>query len=102
VDGEISPCAKVLALDNRTLIAKLGDVHHGLTHLKNRYNLVTCSRLQSACEREGIAEDFRGGCFASNYQSRGDIFVPDRQDHRFSVLKRSACAGCSAHGPSPR
>ena len=98
VDGEISPCAKVLALDNKKLVAKLGDVQYGLTHLKNRQALVSCSQLQAACERQGIADEFRGGCFASNYQSSGDIFVPNLQDHTFSVMKRNVCAGCSAHG----
>jgi uncharacterized protein len=98
VDGEISPCAKVLALDNKNLVAKLGDVRYGLTHLKNRHGLVACDQLDAACQREGIAEDFRGGCFASNYERNGVIFVPNLQDHAFSLMKRTICAGCAAHG----
>ncbi len=31
VNGEISPCSKILALNNRDLLAKLGDVRYGLT-----------------------------------------------------------------------
>ena len=95
VDGEISPCAKVLALDNKTFVAELGDARYGLTHLRSRQGLVSCSELQAACERQGIAEDFRGGCFASNCQASGDIFVPNRQDHTFSLTKQSIRLGCS-------
>jgi uncharacterized protein len=100
VNGEVSPCSKILALDNRNLLAKLGDVQYGLTHLKNRFDLVSCHQLHAACEQEGIAEDFRGGCFASNYDGSGDLFIPNLQDHKFSLMKRSICAGCSAHGGS--
>jgi uncharacterized protein len=98
VNGEISPCSKILALDNKNLLAKLGDVRYGLTHLKNRLDLVSCNQLQAACVQEGIAQDFHGGCFASNYEGAGSLFVPNLQDHKFSLLKRNICAGCSAHG----
>jgi uncharacterized protein len=98
VTGEISPCAKVLALDNRTLLAKLGDVHHGLTHLRTRAELVSCTALRTACERQGIAEAFHGGCFATNYTDSGDLFVPSAQEHAFSLVRRTACGGCAAQG----
>ena len=86
--GEVSSCSKVLALDNRRLIAKLGDVRYGLTHLANRAELVSCSRLESACGALGIAADFRGGCLAANYEQNGDLFQPNLQDHEFSKLNR--------------
>lgn len=96
VDGEISPCAKVLALDNRRLVSRLGDVHHGVYRLRERLSLVSCSRLKDECDQQGIAEEFRGGCFASNYQATGDVFRPNLQDHRFSLLQRTVCGGCSS------
>jgi uncharacterized protein len=97
VDGEISPCSKILALDNRSLVGKLGDIRYGLSHLKNRGDLVTCTPLRRAVLEQGIQNTFRGGCFASNHEAQGDMFVPNMQDHMFSVLERSKCAGCSSH-----
>jgi uncharacterized protein len=102
VNGEISPCSKILALDNKNLLAKLGDVHYGLTHLKNRQDLVSCAQLYGACVQQGIAHEFQGGCFASNYEGSGNLFIPNLQDHAFSLMKRSICAGCSAHGQQAR
>jgi uncharacterized protein len=96
VNGEISSCSKVLALNNKQLLAKLGDVQYGLTHLRNRLNLVGCSQLRSACEAQGIAEDFQGGCFVENYDDNGDLFQPSMQGYLFSKLIRSACSGCNA------
>jgi uncharacterized protein len=96
VDGELSPCSKILALDNKKLLAKLGDVNYGLTHLRNRSELVTCSRLTSACHARNIAAEYQGGCFASNYSAHQDLYMPNLQDHQFSILNRSICAGCSA------
>lgn len=101
VNGEISPCSKVRALNNRNLLAKLGDVRYGLTHLKNRADLVGCSQLRAACDRRGITGEFRGGCFASNYEENRDLFAPSMQDHAFSLVRRSVCSGCSAHARSP-
>ncbi|HHT9119831.1 MAG TPA: radical SAM protein [Candidatus Hypogeohydataceae bacterium YC41] len=87
VDGQISPCSKVLALDNRRLLGKLGDVHYGLTHPKNRFELASCTQLRAACENRGIAADFKGGCFASNYEENNDLFVPSMEHYAFSKLK---------------
>lgn len=95
INGEISPCSKVLALNNKQLLAKLGDIRYGLSYVHNRFDLVSCSKLQSACEAHRIAEEFQGGCFASNYEDNYDIFQPSIQDHKFSLLKRSACSGCA-------
>jgi uncharacterized protein len=96
VDGEVSPCAKVLAVNKRELLGKLGDVTYGLTHIKNRRDLVTCTRLKAAVSARGIADEFQGGCFASNYEANGDLFNPNLQDHLFSVLERQHCAGCAS------
>lgn len=99
VNGEISPCAKILALDNRRLLAKLGDVQYGITHLRNRQELVGCASLIGAAERAGISDEFRGGCFASNFSDTRNLFEPSLQDHQFSLLIRGSCAGCSASKP---
>ncbi|HWQ20881.1 MAG TPA: radical SAM protein [Methanotrichaceae archaeon] len=88
-NGEISACSKVLSLNNRQLLAKLGDVRHGLTCFRNRAELISCSKLYSACEAQGIEKDFLGGCFASNYSDAHDIFQPSIQEYKFSLLERS-------------
>ncbi len=75
-NGEISPCSKVLALNNNHLLAKLGDVTNGLTYINNRLELMRCSQLQASCEAKGIAADFEGECFASNYEENKDLFQP--------------------------
>jgi uncharacterized protein len=97
VDGEISPCSKILALDNKNLVSKLGDVNLGLYNLRSRLELVSCSRLERNCTELGIAGQFHGGCFASNYDASKNLFKPNLQDHEFSLLERSACGGCAAH-----
>jgi uncharacterized protein len=91
INGEISPCSKIMALNNKQLIAKLGDVQYGLTHLRNRLELLSCLQLRSACEARGIDKDFQGGCFASNYNDNNSLFQPSMQEHTFSKLKRTIC-----------
>jgi uncharacterized protein len=87
--GEISSCSKVLALDSRHLLAKLGDVRYGVTHLANRAELLDSSPLRTACDALGIARDFRGGCLATNYEDTGSLFRPSLTDHAFSLVRRS-------------
>lgn len=96
VNGEVSPCSKIMGIDNKNLLAKFGDIHHGLIHMRNRLDLVSCSRLRVAAEQKGIAKEYQGGCFASNYDENLDLFQPNMQDHMFSVLQRSICGGCSS------
>lgn len=91
-NGEISPCSKVLALNNTHLLAKLGDVTHGLAHVLNRLELVSCAQMRAACEAKGIAEDFRGGCFAANYDENKDLFQPSIQSHVFDKARRMICS----------
>lgn len=97
ITGEISPCSKVLALDNQHLLSKLGDVFSGITHIQNRLDLVSCSKLRAACSKVGIEDKFQGGCFVTNYEENRDIFVPNLNEHKFSLIKRSSCSGCSHH-----
>jgi len=98
ISGEISPCSKILALNNKQLLGKLGDVRYGITHLRNRFELSSCNKLRGACEELGIAADYQGGCFASNYEDNRDLFRPNMQDHEFSLLKRTACSTCTGCG----
>jgi uncharacterized protein len=96
VNGEISPCSKVLALDNRRLMMKLGDVQSGLTHVRNRIDLTTGAKLIAQCDTAGITESYQGGCWATNFSDNHDVFAPSGQDQRFKSLQRGACAGCGA------
>jgi uncharacterized protein len=95
VNGEISPCSKILGLNNKQLVAKLGDVTYGLTHIRTRYELNSCSSLISVCKTKGIAEDYDGGCWVENFDENRDIFQPSIQAHTFSLKKRYALSGCS-------
>ena len=97
VDGQVSPCSKIMGFSSKRLISKLGDIWNGLTNIRNRMNIVGCEQLESACVERGIATEFRGGCFAVNYGESGDLFTPSLQDHAFSLAKRSACSGCAAN-----
>lgn len=92
VDGQISPCSKLLALDNRNLLGRLGDVWCGLTNLKNRSDLVGCERLKDACREKGIASDYQGGCFVSNYYENGNLLLPSMKEHQLQNLQKAALA----------
>ncbi len=88
-NGEISPCSKLLTLNNERLLYKLGDVEYGLINVLNRAELISSSKLRSACNALQIAESYRAGCFADNYEENGDIFQPSIQNHMFSLQNRS-------------
>jgi uncharacterized protein len=97
VDGQVSPCSKIMGFDSKNVVCKLGDVWNGLTHIRNRSELNSCGSLKKACAERGIAKEFRGGCFAVNYGESGELFIPSLQEHTFSIVKRSACSGCVSH-----
>jgi uncharacterized protein len=92
VNGSISPCSKMLALNNKDPMMKLGDVEHGLTHLRNRLELTSSARLINACEEIGIVHSYQGGCWATNYSDNQDLFRPSMQDHTFKLLQQRVCA----------
>ncbi len=96
VDGEISPCSKVLAMDKKNLLARLGDVTHGVYQINNRIELVGCKQLKATCNKAGIANEYQGGCFATNYQANGSLFEPNLDDHDFTIRLRNSCLGCSS------
>lgn len=87
VDGQVSPCSKMLALNNRNLLGRLGDVWCGLTNLKNRADLVGCERLKGACKDKGIASDYQGGCFVSNYYETGDLLFPSMKEYQLQCIQ---------------
>lgn len=97
VDGQVSPCAKILGLGSKQILAKLGDVERGLTHLRTRLELNHTHKLRRQCEDEGVAREYRGGCFASNFSARRDLFKPALEDHKIDLLLRGICAGCGGH-----
>jgi uncharacterized protein len=96
VDGSISPCSKVLGFGRARMVGKLGDVWHGITHLRTRSALAGCKPLIAACEEEGIAHEFQGGCFAVNFGETGSLYKPSKVEHRLSLVRRSSCGGCSS------
>jgi len=89
VDGQISPCSKILAIDSTNLVYKLGNVHYGLINFRNRSKLVNCLELRSECEKMGISEDYEGGCYATNYYETQNLFHPSMHDYKFDKAKRS-------------
>ncbi|MCW9033133.1 MAG: radical SAM protein [Rhodospirillales bacterium] len=86
VDGQVSPCSKILGIDSNTPLALLGSVNYGLYRLATRRNLLSCSKLENACTKAGIAQTYKGGCFASNMTDAGDLFLPSMTDYDFSIL----------------
>lgn len=90
IEGVLSPCSKMLALDRKRPLAKLGDVRYGLTHLGNRMDLVSAERVRDAWAALGRPGPYRGGCFAENHEESGDLFRPSLQEHRFTSLRAAA------------
>jgi uncharacterized protein len=74
--GDISPCSMMMTLNSTKAVFKLGSVKYGITHMRNRAELLNPSRLDSACSAAGIRDSYRGGCFGANYQEHGDVFKP--------------------------
>jgi uncharacterized protein len=87
IDGQISPCSKILAINSTNPVSKLGDVHFGLINFKNRMELIKCSELRSECERKNLLEDYRGGCYATNYYETKSLFHPNMNDYYFEKEK---------------
>ncbi len=96
-DGQLTGCSKILALDNRHLICRLGDVRWGLYHFRNRLEIHSAFRLKERCEQLGIARDYKGGCFAANYEESNDMYHPSLQEYSFSKARSSVLQ--TAEGP---
>jgi uncharacterized protein len=87
-DGEISPCARVLAINGKELVAHLGNIRFGIFKLQTRWEMVTCNKLRENCARRGVEKDFDGGCFAANFEETGDVFQPSLAQYRIQRAER--------------
>lgn len=94
VDGAVSPCSKMLGIDGKNIIGKLGDTEYGLVNIRNRINITRCLELMKECAKKGIDKDYQGGCFATNFEENKNIFSPSLFDYRLSKMKKTAI-GCS-------
>ncbi len=78
--GKISPCSRMLSDEPINLIHQLGNVDIGITNIQNRLDLIHCDPLKNYCEENGIKE-YKGGCFALNYEENQNVFQPSLQDY---------------------
>jgi len=81
--GEISPCSRMLSDEPIDLIHKLGNIDIGITNIQNRLDLIHCGPLKNYCEENSIKE-YKGGCFALNYEENKNVFQPSLQDYSIS------------------
>lgn len=81
VAGEVSGCSRIISLESGVTVGKLGDVDYGLYCLKERLRAVGCSELAANCASLGIADEYRGGCFAVNYEDTGNMYAPSLLEH---------------------
>ncbi|MBC7261513.1 MAG: SPASM domain-containing protein [Chloroflexi bacterium] len=80
-NGDISPCPKMLGLNDLQGIYRLGDLEHGITDLDARMELVGMwGKRQTKCMTCDLADACTGGCFANNYEATGSIFIPCEND----------------------
>ena len=87
-NGDITGCSRISTLHDAVTVGKLGHVDYGLFDLKTRADMTGCRKLKKSCSEAGISDQYAGGCFATNYEATGDLFKPNRLQHRFSVLLR--------------
>ena len=76
-NGEITGCSRIATLDGKSRIGKLGDVRSGLYGIGNRMEMLNCQRLIENCDAVGLAKTYMSGCFATNYEACGDLYVPN-------------------------
>ena len=86
VNGDITGCSRITTLDDRTTPGLLGNVEHGLFVIARRLEMTGCKTLIDNARKLGIGNQYRGGCFATNYEETGSLFKPDLQQHEFSLL----------------
>lgn len=88
VNGDITGCARISTLDDKMSHGLLGNVRLGLFAVKQRLEMRSCSSLRQNCEELSIAKEYRGGCFATNYDATGSLFQPNILQHNFSLMLR--------------
>lgn len=87
-NGEISGCSRIMTLEPGHVVGKLGDLTHGLYVLSERMEQISCVQLKRNCAEGGIAQEYQGGCFATNYEANTNLYQPNLFEHRLSVLKK--------------
>jgi uncharacterized protein len=90
-DGQISLCSKLPAQGSSRPAATLGDVFNGLTHFRNRFELVYGRRLESACRRLKLDSHYSGGCIADNFLETGNLFTPGKRQYAIESLRYAKC-----------
>ncbi len=85
-NGDITGCSRISTLDGKETRGRLGNVHVGLFEIQGRLEMTGCRSLIRNCTELGIAEKYRGGCFATNYEANGDLFAPSLLEYEFSAL----------------
>ena len=98
VAGDVAGCSKIISLDGEKTIGKLGDVWHGLYHIRERADMAGCGRLRENCAAAGIAEAYHGGCFATNYEATGDLYQPNLEDFDMAQRQDEALRAVMAAG----
>jgi uncharacterized protein len=86
-DGNFYPCSKMLGLNKKQGIFRLGSLSDGITEFYNRMTLSGMIKVNnSQCKKCLIKKRCTGGCYASNFQATGDIFSQGTQDCKISTL----------------
>ncbi len=88
--GKITGCSRIATIEDHTYTGLLGDVEYGLYCLKTRKEMSGCSTLYNNCKSEGIEKEYRGGCFATNYEETGSLFKPNIKEHEISIRINTA------------
>lgn len=83
-DGMVSGCSRILTLGEMPPAGILGDTRYGLYGISNRLQMVSCRTLKENCVSAGLAETYRGGCFAVNFEENRDLYKPSIVNHEFS------------------
>jgi uncharacterized protein len=88
--GKITGCSRIATVDGHTTVGQLGDVDIGIFNLNVRSEMSGCATLKRNCAEAGIASEFRGGCFATNYEANKDLFSPNMIEHEISLKINTA------------
>jgi uncharacterized protein len=90
-DGTITGCSRISTLDAQARIGMLGDVTHGLYAIRNRQDMAGCAKLHDALTAAGLADTYRGGCFATNYEEHKDVFSPNLAEYEIKNRLEQVC-----------
>lgn len=88
VNGNITGCSRISTLDDKSTPGLLGNLDYGLFVIRRRMEMSSCGTLIDNTRKLGIDNEYRGGCFATNFEETGSLFKPNLQQHEFSLLLR--------------